>query len=95
MKTRTDSLQAARDKSYEHWNTDNSSLNSVEQPSLENLQLDDNWSEPLNELRLDEYDRHEEERQTEREIRIVQLKIILQRQMNEVKQIEEEVYLPY
>ncbi len=60
MKTRTDSLQAAQDKSYEHWNTDNSSLNSIEQPSLENLQLDDNWSEPLSEIRLDEYDRQKD-----------------------------------
>lgn len=33
----------------------------------------------------------DEERQTERQIRIVQLKIILQRQMNELKQKEDQV----
>jgi hypothetical protein len=88
IKTRIDSLQSVREKSYEHCTTDNS----IEQPRLENLQSDD-WSEPLNELRLDEYDQdEEEERQTERQIRITQLKIILQRQMNEIKQIEKEVY---
>jgi hypothetical protein len=45
--------------------------------------------------RLDEYDRQEQEKQIERENRIVQLKIILQQQMNEIKRQEEEVFFLY
>jgi hypothetical protein len=85
MKTRIDPFQTPREKSYEHSNTDNFNLNSIEQP--------DDLSEPFNELHFDESDRYEEERQTDRQIRIAQLKIILQKQMNEIKQIEKEVCL--
>ena len=80
MKTRIDPFQTPREKSYEHHSNN---LHSIEQL--------DGLSEPLNELNFDESDRYEEERQTDRQIRIAQLKIILQKQMNEIKQIEREV----
>lgn len=54
---------------------------------------------PMEQLTLDEdcqsHDRYEEERQTDRQIRIVQLKIILEKQMNQLKQKEEQVFFPY
>lgn len=46
----------------------------------------------VDQLKLDD-DRQEEERQTDRQIRIVQLKIILEKQMNELKQKEDEVFI--
>ena len=52
--------------------------------SMDQLKLEDDFQPD---------DRHEEERQTDRQIRIVQLKIILEKQMNELKQKEDEVFL--
>ena len=79
------------EKSNDHWPSDNRECHSIEELRLDNFQVDQ-LSERSNENRFDEHDRQEEEeRQTERQIRIVQLKIILQQQMNELKQKEEEV----
>lgn len=65
------------------------------------------WSEPQKEKRLirdeerededfhlslGEYDKQEQDKQSGRKQRIVQLKMILQQQMDEIKQKEQEVF---
>jgi len=95
MKIPVDSLRSvhekerqtiANEKSYDHQIINNSDSYSIDPEKFENLQLE-NFSEELSQ-RLDEHDR-----QIERQKRIGKLKIILQEQMNEIKQKEEEVFL--
>lgn len=95
MKIPVDSLRSAHEKErqtianeklYDHQIINNSDSYSIDPEKFENLQLE-NFSEELSQ-RLDEHDR-----QIERQKRIGKLKIILQEQMNEIKQKEEEVFL--
>jgi len=109
MKFRGDSLRSVREtqrqtiadeKLYDHQITNNLDLRSIEQQKLESLQPD-YWSEELNERRLVQEEEEEElsqrldehDKQIERQKRIGRLKIILQQQMNEIKQKEKEVFL--
>jgi len=110
MKFRGDSLRSVREtdrqtiadeKLYDHQITNNLDLRSIEQQKLESLQPD-YWSEELNERRLVQEEEEElsqrldeHDKQIERQKRIGRLKIILQQQMNEIKQKEKEVFFSY